>query len=161
MLNNLTNFFNLIDKRRLKTTPELSDLIALGTLDKKYTGGYKPTFITWEDLIGAIGGAGADNQQISQTVLPNGDVQIDLTGDNPSSFILDQRERNHANSLFVDRVYGNDGTGARERSDKPFLTYNAARAAALAGDRIVLRPGSYGNLILKDQVDIEDIDNLI
>lgn len=53
-LNNLTNFLNLIDIRRLKTTPEPTDVIPLGTPDRKFDGGYKPTFIQYEDLANSI-----------------------------------------------------------------------------------------------------------
>lgn len=50
MLNNLTNFFNLITGRMVKKTPEDSDLIVLGTKHPKYGGGYAPTAIKVEDL---------------------------------------------------------------------------------------------------------------
>lgn len=73
MLNNLTNFFNLIDARRLKTTPEPSDLIPLGTKDSKYDGGYKPTFMQMQDLLDYIGG----NMDFCNIVLPN-NVTINL-----------------------------------------------------------------------------------
>lgn len=46
------------------------------------------------------------------------------------------------NCVFVD-VDGSDTTGARERFDKPFLTLEAARTAAQAGDTIYVRSGSY------------------
>ena len=54
MLNNLTNFFNIITGRMIKKTPERNDLIALGTRDPRYGGGYKPTGITVEDFINSI-----------------------------------------------------------------------------------------------------------
>jgi hypothetical protein len=50
MLNNLTNFFNLITGRRIKTTLEDSDLIAIGTKQSPALGDYKPTAIKFEDL---------------------------------------------------------------------------------------------------------------
>jgi hypothetical protein len=53
-LNNLTNFLNLITLGRFKKTPQPNDVVALGTPDRKYDGGYKPTFIRWEDLVAAI-----------------------------------------------------------------------------------------------------------
>lgn len=49
---------------------------------------------------------------------------------------------NVGNSLFVDKD-GVDATGTRERFDKPFLTYAAAKAVALTGDTIYVRPGTY------------------
>ena len=50
MLNNLTNFFNLITGRFVKKTLEPTDLIAVGTKDPRYGGGYKPTAIEFQDL---------------------------------------------------------------------------------------------------------------
>lgn len=38
---------------------------------------------------------------------------------------------------------GNDGTGTADRSDKPFLTLGAAKAAASSGDTVIVLPGSY------------------
>jgi hypothetical protein len=55
MLNNLTNFFNLIAGRFTKKTLEPTDLIAVGTKDRKYNGGYKPTAIKASDLQAEIG----------------------------------------------------------------------------------------------------------
>lgn len=50
MLNNLTNFFNLITGRRIKTQLENDDLIAIGTKQSPALGDYKPTAIKFEDL---------------------------------------------------------------------------------------------------------------
>jgi hypothetical protein len=50
MLNNLTNLFNLITGRMVKTKAEPSDIVVLGTRDSRYGGGYKPTVITFQDL---------------------------------------------------------------------------------------------------------------
>jgi hypothetical protein len=55
MLNNLTNFFNLIRGRKIKATPSDSDLIPLGTRDLRYDGSYQPTGITVEDFVQAVG----------------------------------------------------------------------------------------------------------
>jgi hypothetical protein len=56
MLNNLTNFFNLIVGRRIKTKLEDSDLIAVGTKQSPALGDYKPTAITFADLQSQLGG---------------------------------------------------------------------------------------------------------
>ena len=50
-------------------------------------------------------------------------------------------------TLFVDLVNGNGGT--RERLDLPYATIAAAKSAALRGDTILLRPGTYtaGDLV--------------
>lgn len=50
MLNNLTNFFNLITHKMIKKVPEATDLVALGTKDQSYNGKYKPTGILYADL---------------------------------------------------------------------------------------------------------------
>ena len=62
--------------------------------------------------------------------------------------------------VFVDPVNGNDSTGAVNRFDKPYLTYNAASTAALAlaptistPALVVLRKGVYtDNMLLKPYV---------
>jgi hypothetical protein len=56
MLNNLTNFFNLIVGRRIKKQLEDSDLIAVGTKQSKTLGDYKPTAIQFSDLQAQLGG---------------------------------------------------------------------------------------------------------
>jgi len=45
------------------------------------------------------------------------------------------------NVVRVDKVFGNDATG--ERNGAPFLTINAALAAAQAGDMVWIFPGTY------------------
>lgn len=51
------------------------------------------------------------------------------------------------NTVFVDKA-GSDATGLRERLDKPFLTIRAADAAALSGDTIHVRSGTYNQVQL-------------
>ncbi|MEX0594989.1 MAG: hypothetical protein WD512_00705 [Candidatus Paceibacterota bacterium] len=50
MLNNITNFFNLIKGKKIKTQLESQDLIAIGTRQSKGAGDYKPTAIRYADL---------------------------------------------------------------------------------------------------------------
>lgn len=45
--------------------------------------------------------------------------------------------------VYVASELGSDSTGLRNRADRPFLTLTAAKAAALAGDTVVVRPGTY------------------
>jgi hypothetical protein len=47
------------------------------------------------------------------------------------------------NVVWVDKVNGNDSTGERGRTDKPFLNLIAAQEAALDGDLVYVRPGVY------------------
>jgi hypothetical protein len=58
MLNNITNFFNLIKSKRIKTELESEDLIAIGTRQSKSKGDYKPTAIQFSDLQAQLGGGG-------------------------------------------------------------------------------------------------------
>lgn len=50
MLNNLTNFFNLIRGRKIKKTLANSDLIAIGVRDDRFDGNYQPSAIKFQDL---------------------------------------------------------------------------------------------------------------
>lgn len=50
---------------------------------------------------------------------------------------------NIGKSVFIDGTFGNNATALRQRFDKPFLTPAAAVAAALPGDTIIWRPGTY------------------
>jgi hypothetical protein len=54
MLNNITNFFNLIKTGMVKTQLESTDLIPTGTRDGGYGGSYKPTMIKYSDLASQI-----------------------------------------------------------------------------------------------------------
>jgi len=50
---------------------------------------------------------------------------------------------NAGKMLFVDSVNGNNTTGTRGVESKPFLDPKAAVNAALSGDTIIVRPGTY------------------
>ena len=63
MLRNLTNFFSILKSKGPKKVLENDDVIALGTRDPKFDGGYKPNFIKYSDLeaqmaAGAVGPQG-------------------------------------------------------------------------------------------------------
>ena len=55
MLNNLTNFANIIRERMVKKATLPTDLIALGRADAGYDGGYRPIAISAGDLINQAG----------------------------------------------------------------------------------------------------------
>lgn len=48
------------------------------------------------------------------------------------------------NTVFVDAVFGNDGTAMKYDLTKPFQTIDSAVSAAVAGDTIHVFPGFYG-----------------
>jgi hypothetical protein len=54
MLNNLTNFFNLIVNRKVRPTAGNDDLIALGVRDPRTPGIYQPSAIRIVDLRGQL-----------------------------------------------------------------------------------------------------------
>ena len=56
------------------------------------------------------------------------------------------------NTIWVDAVYGNDTTGEANRPDRPFLTLNAAQAVGGATDTIVVRPGTYDERVILNDV---------
>jgi len=72
MLNNLTNFSNLIASRQVKTSAETNDLIVLGTKDGRYTGSYKPSAIKVEDLISQINLVEITYTELQNLVSTNG-----------------------------------------------------------------------------------------
>lgn len=152
MLNNLTNFFNLITGRRIKRTLERTDLIPLGTRDSSFGGGYKPTGIQVGDFLDNI------------TVATDGTTIIgDGSVDNPLIAVVAGIPVTYSNVCFVDAINGVDGTGAINIFDKPFLTIGSARTAAtgLTGINsanralVYIRRGQYSNpvLTLTDNVD--------
>jgi hypothetical protein len=58
MLNNITNFFNLIATKKVKTQLDATDLIAIGTKDPRFTGNYQPTLIEYANFVsGLVGGS--------------------------------------------------------------------------------------------------------
>jgi len=125
MLNNLTNFFNLIVGRRIKTTLEDSDLIAVGTKQSPALGDYKPTAIKFEDLKNQVAGL----QTVSVdgvTITGNGTPGNPLVASIPSSAV------NYSNVVFVDPINGNNFTGAINDFTKPRLTISSASSLALS-----------------------------
>lgn len=71
MLNNITNFFNLIATKKIKTQLDPTDLLAIGTKDPRFTGNYQPTLIEYSNFVsGLVGGSNGqvlfnDNDTIS------------------------------------------------------------------------------------------------
>jgi len=58
MLNNITNFYNLIKTGKVKTQLDATDLLPIGTKDLRFSGQYQPTMIKYGDFIsGLVGGS--------------------------------------------------------------------------------------------------------
>lgn len=87
--------------------------------------------------------------QISVGVAANDILQLDSSAKIPAvdgSQIINLAGLtglNIGNTIFVDNVNGNDGTGTVGRLDKPFLNLVNALGAASSGDTIIVQPGNY------------------
>jgi hypothetical protein len=122
MLQNLTNFFNLITNRKIKKTLDNKDLLAIGTPDARFDGGYQPTAISYEDLEAQIAAGitpatptlqavvnagnsitnfgGIGNASISSINFVNNRALYLNTDSNPAIRIVDNL--NAANNLQID-----------------------------------------------------------
>lgn len=79
-----------------------------------------------------------------QTVAVDGvTITGDGTGGNPLVAVASASPILTGNTVWVDVVNGNNGTGISGRQDLPFATIAAAQAVAASGDIIIIRPGSY------------------
>jgi hypothetical protein len=54
VLNNITNFFNLIKTGKVKTQLDATDLLPIGTKDLRFSGQYQPTMIKYSDLVAGL-----------------------------------------------------------------------------------------------------------
>ena len=89
MLNNLTNFFNLIAGRKIKTSTTIvdTDLITLGTRDPNYGGGYQPTAISYGEFVNSLSGVqsvtglNTDNTNPANPIIKIKVDGITITGD--------------------------------------------------------------------------------
>lgn len=84
MLNNLSNFFNIIVGRRIKTQLENSDLIAVGTKQSPALGDYKPTAITFADLAAQLGGGSVNYSNV---------VFVDVINGNDSTGLINRFDK--------------------------------------------------------------------
>lgn len=83
MLNNLTNLFNLIKSRMVKTVLENDDLIVIGTKDGKYNGNYKPTIIKFSDLQSQL------NAGEVATVTDDGNGVVSVDNTDPANPVIE------------------------------------------------------------------------
>lgn len=128
MLNNLTNYPDLIRLKAIVDVPQDTDLITLGVRNPNYDGNYRPALNTYRDFADSI---------LAQVPAP----------------VPGLTNVNAAFTLFVDLVYGNDGTAEVGSLAKPYRTIAAATAAAIPLGisipiLIHLRPGQYNEGIV-------------
>ena len=176
MLNNLTNFFNLIRGNKIKTTPDGSDLIPLGTRDPRFDGEYQPTAITVADFVASLPPAGVEsvtglNTDNTDPLNPIVEISVDgitITGDgtpgNPLVAAGGGGAVNYSNVFFVDAVNGNNGTAAQNDFTKPYLqvttaVYSAAATSPTSTNRalVYVRRGEYTSdnfIVLQNYVDV-------
>ena len=130
MLNNLTNYPDLIRLKAIVDVPQDTDLITLGVRNPNYDGNYRPALNTYRDFADSI---------LAQVVPGITNV-------------------NAAYTLFVDLVYGDNATAQVGSLAKPYKTIVAATAAAVAlGSSIPilihLRPGQYNEgIVFRDRI---------
>jgi hypothetical protein len=164
MLNNLTNFFNLIVGRKIKnaSTIEDTDLIPLGTRDPRYDGFYQPTGIEYSEL--------KDNILASIPPPPVGGVEsvtggtantiVQVNNADPLNPIIQINGVKYANVLFVDNTNPSP-TPNVNRFDQPYSDVGSAMVSALGltptsinRTLIYVRRGQYGgNIILQNYTD--------
>jgi hypothetical protein len=159
MFNNITNFFNLITNRKIKTasTIEDTDLIPLGTKDPTYLGGYQPTAITYQELVASIPLPVGGVQSVTGGTA-NSIVQVNNT--DPSNPIIQINGVKYSNVLFVDAI-NPSGTPAPNRFDLPFdiggalVTANTLTPTATNRTLVYVRRGEYSNvaIVLKNYTD--------
>jgi hypothetical protein len=133
MLNNLTNYPDLIRLKAIVDVPQDTDLITLGVRNPNYDGNYRPALNTYRDFADSI------LAQVPTPVPGLTDIKTAYT-------------------LYVDLVYGNDSTAQLFSFAKPYKTIAAATAAAVALGLtipvlIYLRPGQYaGGLVFRNNI---------
>jgi hypothetical protein len=115
MLNNLTNYPDLIRLKAIVDVPQDTDLITLGVRNPNFDGNYRPALNTYRDFADSI---------LAQVVPGSTNVNV-------------------ANTLFVDATYGDDATAEVDDLTKPFETLTAARNAANSGDVVFVHPGVF------------------
>lgn len=95
-----------------------------------------------------LGAANITNTTLQGVIRGNGSG---LTNLSPDTIMFFGRRR-----LFVDPDLGNDATAMAENPWKPYRTFQAALAAAVPGQTVVLAPGNYaGTFNLKAGVGVE------
>lgn len=93
--------------------------------------------------------------QVASTVLPQ--YQLVQSTDQFGLFIGDGTTTgghavgslNQAGVVYVSSISGSDSTGTKYRADKPYQTLSAAASASVAGDTIVVLPGTYTDKNIK------------
>jgi hypothetical protein len=118
-----------------------------GALDKTETALFGGDITASGSVNGLLGLSGSLTQLIDGTSYlvagtgigissgSNGAVTIASTG---GASTIDT-----GNTVWVDSINGNDGTGTSGRQDLPYLTVAAALSAATSGDTVIVRPGTY------------------
>jgi hypothetical protein len=167
MLNNLTNFFNLIRGRMMKTTPEPEDLIILGTKDPRYEGGYKPTGIKVSDFTSGLQPdrlvAGTkqvvltDNSGTAELTFDPGRVVIQTSGSGSDLYISSQT----GDDIFIESgdditLRGDQGTYDAEAEGGDINLYagdgsDANTNDAGSGGDIRIEAGDAGNSVSGNQ----------
>lgn len=123
MLNNITNFFNLIKTGKVKTQLDGTDLLPIGTRDTRFSGQYQPTMIKYSDLVaGMIGGS---------------DGQV---------LFKDNGVANGAANLYWDKV-NNRLTGGPVQASAPWILQTSQNNYSDNTNLMFYSPGAWGGLL--------------
>jgi hypothetical protein len=155
MLNNMNNFFATIKAKMVKKQLVDTDLIAIGTKDLRYDGGYSPTAIRVEDFAASLPPVAVVTDGV--TITGNGTLANPLVAVGGGGGTV-----NYAKVAYVDRVNGDDLTGALGNFGKAYLNPTAAMTAANAfgftatyRGLVYLRQGTYsGTITLLPNIDV-------
>lgn len=118
MLNNLTNYPDLIRSKAIVDTPQDTDLITLGVQNPNFDGNYRPALNTYRNFADSI---------LAQVPPPVPGISAVNIG----------------STIYVDATYGDDATAEVDDLTKPFETLTAARNAATSGDVVFVHPGVF------------------
>ena len=130
MLHALSNFWSIVTAKMIKRKPSLDDLIALGTRDKNYGGGYKATAITVADFIASLPGG---------AVIADG-VTIGGAGTSDSPLFAIGAPLTDKNIIFVSPNGDDLNPGTLE---KPVKSLYVARDLSSYGDLVYVLPGRW------------------
>jgi hypothetical protein len=148
MLNNITNFYNLIKTGKVKTQLDSTDLLPIGTKDLRFSGQYQPTMITYGDLVaGLVGGSNGqvlfnDNDTIAGAANLYWDkVNNRLTGGSTQTsapWILQTSQNNYFDNTNL--MFYSPGAWGGLLTMPPFGYYNT-----MLNGRIIGTDGGVGN----------------
>jgi hypothetical protein len=135
MLQNITNFFNLIRGNKIKTTPDGSDLIPLGTRDPRFDGFYQPTGITVDDFVASLPVGGGVIQLGTGTC-----SSVRISNNNTASGYVSTVSGGYCNT--ASSYYSTVSGGRNNTASNYFSTVGGGRNNTASGYNSIISGGS-------------------